>query len=117
MPHIAIWDQQESIIPSFNLINKNSLGRVVSGSSNIHAIRINDSQNNTLATFEGQIATLSPDGEKVAVISTQNNVVRIWQVDDLNGLVERGCDWLNHLAQNIGYVYMLESDRQMCGME
>ena len=32
-------------------------------------------------------------------------------------IIERGCDWLEHLANNIGYVYLVESDRQMCGIE
>ena len=70
----------------------------------MHKIWVKDNRNNTLATFEGKLAALSPDGEKIVVISIQDNVVRIWQVDDLNDLVERGCDWLNHLAQNLDSV-------------
>jgi len=57
-------------------------------------VRVWDSHGNQLGEYEGYAMALSPDGKQIVVVSQADNIPRIWRVDDLDGLIQRGCDWL-----------------------
>jgi WD40 repeat protein len=57
-------------------------------------VRIWDSKGQPIAEYEGYAMALSPDGNKIVIVS-KDNIPRLWRVDDLDGLLKRGCDWLN----------------------
>ena len=57
-------------------------------------VRSWDNYGNQLGEYEGYAMALSPDGKQIVVVSQADNIPRIWRVDDLNGLIQRGCDWL-----------------------
>jgi WD40 repeat protein len=76
-------------------------------------IRIWDSKGNQIAEYEGYAMALSPDGKQIVVVSNKDNIPRMWQINDLDGLLKKGCDWLR------GYIVLdngNDSDRQMCGI-
>ncbi|MBM0742306.1 AAA-like domain-containing protein [Phormidium sp. CLA17] len=52
-----------------------------------------DNYGNQLGEYEGYAMALSPDGKQIVVAQT-DNIPRIWRVDDLDGVIQRGCDWL-----------------------
>lgn len=77
-------------------------------------VRIWDSKGNQIAEYEGHAMALSPDGKQVVVVSNKDNIPRMWRVDDLDGLLARGCDWGVR-----GYLALLpewDKDRQICGV-
>jgi WD40 repeat protein len=77
-------------------------------------VRVWDAKGNQIAEYEGYAMALSPDGKQVVVVSSKDNIPRMWRVDDLDGLLDRGCDWLR------GYLAVAsvsKEDRQMCGIK
>jgi hypothetical protein len=54
---------------------------------------------------------MCPDGKTITVVSREDNIPRVFPVDDLDGLLKRGCDWLRPYLET---VRGSESDRQMC---
>ncbi len=77
-------------------------------------VRVWDAKGNQIAEHEGYAMALSPDGKQIVVVSSKDNIPRMWRVDDLDGLLDRGCDWLR------GYLAVAsvsKEDRQMCGIK
>lgn len=57
-----------------------------------------DDQGNAIAQYQGNAMALSPDGKSIVVASAQDNLPRLWRIEDASGLIQRGCDWLNLYA-------------------
>ncbi|MBD0363610.1 MAG: hypothetical protein ICV55_12695 [Coleofasciculus sp. C3-bin4] len=76
-------------------------------------VRVWDSKGQQIAEYEGYAMALSPDGNEILVVSKNDNIPRIWRVDDLDGLLKRGCDWLR-VSIALG---SSKEDRQMCGIK
>jgi WD40 repeat protein len=76
-------------------------------------VRVWDSKGQQIAEYEGYAMALSPDGKEILVVSKNDNIPRIWRVDDLDGLLKRGCDWLR-VSIALG---TSTEDRQMCGIK
>ncbi|MBD1890514.1 hypothetical protein [Coleofasciculus sp. FACHB-SPT9] len=69
-----------------------------------------------LAEFKGTQdrfghVNFSPNNKQI-VIAGENGTVQLWRVDDLNGLLVRGCDWLHDYLKTSSKVN--ESDRHLC---
>ncbi len=75
-------------------------------------VRVWDSEGQQIAEYEGYAMALSPDGRQIVVVSKNDNIPRMWRVDDLDGLLKRGCDWLR-VSIALG---TSKEDRQMCGI-
>ncbi len=78
-------------------------------------VRVWDAKGNQIAEHEGYAMALSPDGKQVVVVSNKDNIPRMWRVDDLDGLLARGCDWgvRGYLAGTPQW----DKDRQICGVK
>ena len=76
-------------------------------------VRVWDSKGQQIAEYEGYAMALSPDGNEILVVSKNDNIPRIWRVDDLDGLLKRGCDWLR-VSIALG---SSKEDHQMCGIK
>jgi WD40 repeat protein len=76
-------------------------------------VRVWDSKGQQIAEYEGYAMALSPDGKEILVVSKNDNIPRMWRVDDLDGLLKRGCDWLR-VSIALG---TSTEDRQMCGIK
>lgn len=76
-------------------------------------VRIWNSKGNQIAEYEGHAMALSSDGKQIVVVSSKDNIPRLWRVDDLDGLLKRGCDWLR-VSITLG---TSNEDRQMCGIK
>lgn len=46
-----------------------------------------------LAEYQGKYGRLSPDGKLIAIM-TNDTTIKLRQVDGLDGLLTRGCNWL-----------------------
>ncbi len=57
-------------------------------------VRVWDNAGNHLAEFEGYKMALSEAGDEIVVVSRENNIPQVKRIDDLEGLLQRGCDWL-----------------------
>ncbi|MBE7383869.1 MAG: AAA-like domain-containing protein [Leptolyngbya sp. SIO1E4] len=57
-------------------------------------VRVWDDRGQQLAEYEGYAMALSPDGKQIVVVSREDNTPRLWSVDELDSLLEKGCDWL-----------------------
>jgi WD40 repeat protein len=79
-------------------------------------VRVWDNSGNQIAEYEGYAMALSPDGKSIVVVSQADNTPRLWRLDDLDGLLKRGCDWLRpYFAHSNGtFDVNSEQDRQMC---
>jgi WD40 repeat protein len=79
-------------------------------------VRVWDNSGNQIAEYEGYAMALSPDGRSIVVVSQADNTPRLWRLDDLDGLLKRGCDWLRpYFAHSNGtFSVNSEQDRQMC---
>jgi WD40 repeat protein len=75
-------------------------------------VRVWDSKGQQIAEYEGYAMALSPDGKEILVVSKNDNIPRIWRVDDLDGLLKRGCDWLR-----VSIALGSKQDHQMCGIK
>jgi WD40 repeat protein len=76
-------------------------------------VRVWDNKGNQLAEYEGYKMALSADGQQIVVVSQADNIPRVWQVSDVDGLLKRGCDWLR-------LAIMLDidaDDRRLCGID
>ena len=61
-----------------------------------------------IAEYEGVLARFSPDGKYIATVDDKNNV-KLWESEDLDGLLAKGCDWLDdYLTQNPKVLERLE---------
>jgi WD40 repeat protein len=76
-------------------------------------VRVWDSKGQQIAEYEGYAMALSPDGNEILVVSKNDNIPRMWRVDDLDGLLKRGCDWLR-VSIALG---SSKEDHQMCGIK
>ncbi|NJO75819.1 MAG: WD40 repeat domain-containing protein, partial [Leptolyngbyaceae cyanobacterium RM1_406_9] len=72
-------------------------------------IRVWDDSGNQIAEYEGYATALSPDGKSIVVVSQADNIPRLWRLDDLDGLLQRGCDWLRP------FLIQDRENQQMCG--
>ncbi|MBD2067534.1 AAA-like domain-containing protein [Leptolyngbya sp. FACHB-671] len=78
-------------------------------------IRVWDNNGNQIAEYEGYAMALSPDGKSIIVVSQADNTPRLWRLDDLDGLLQRGCNWLQpYFAHGDSFGANSEQDRQMC---
>ncbi|NER80601.1 MAG: hypothetical protein F6K42_13710, partial [Leptolyngbya sp. SIO1D8] len=57
-------------------------------------VRVWDNAGNHLAEYEGYQMALSETGNEIVVVSRENHIPQVQRVDDLEGLLQRGCDWL-----------------------
>ena len=57
-------------------------------------VRVWDDAGNHIAEYEGYNMALSEDGNEIVVVSRDNHIPQVKQVDDLDSLLQRGCDWL-----------------------
>ena len=90
--------------------------KIVTASSDDTA-RLWDKSGKKLATLSGHqdsvwSAVFSPDGERILTASA-DGTARIWQVESLEQLLERGCDWIRDYLTNSPNVR--EEDRGLCG--
>ncbi|MEM9092300.1 MAG: WD40 repeat domain-containing protein, partial [Cyanobacteria bacterium P01_F01_bin.53] len=61
-----------------------------------------------IAEYEGNLVRFSPDGKYIATVDDKNNV-KLWESEDLDGLLAKGCDWLDdYLTQNPEVLERLE---------
>lgn len=78
-------------------------------------IRVWDDSGNQIAEYEGYAMALSPDGKSIVVVSQADNMPRLWRLDNLDGLLQRGCDWLRpYFVHGNGTSDIKEEDHQMC---
>jgi WD40 repeat protein len=78
-------------------------------------IRVWDNNGNQIAEYEGYAMALSPDGKSIVVVSQADNTLRLWRLDDLDGLLQRGCDWLRpYFTNGESFDANGEQNRQMC---
>ncbi|HEY9884399.1 MAG TPA: hypothetical protein V6C98_12395, partial [Thermosynechococcaceae cyanobacterium] len=76
-------------------------------------VRVWDNKGNQLAEYEGYKMALSADGQQIVVVSQADNIPRVWQVSDVDGLLKRGCDWLR-----LAIVLDIDADdRRLCGID
>ena len=76
-------------------------------------VRVWDNKGNQLAEYEGYKMALSADGKQIVVVSQADNIPRVWQVSDVDGLLKRGCDWLR-----LAIVLDIDADdRRLCGID
>jgi WD40 repeat protein len=66
--------------------------------SGVFTPKVWDTKGNLLAGFKGHqsivnSAEFSPDGQRI-VTASDDGTAKVWRVDDLDGLLARGCDWL-----------------------
>jgi len=57
--------------------------------------------------------SFSPDGKLLATANKDRTVVKLWRVEGLEELLERGCDWL-HFYLNNPSANLSDSDRRIC---
>ncbi|MBD2077020.1 AAA-like domain-containing protein [Phormidium sp. FACHB-592] len=76
-------------------------------------VRVWDNKGNQLAEHEGYKMALSADGKQIVVVSQADNIPRVWQVSDVDGLLKRGCDWLR-LAIALDHD---AGDRRLCDID
>ncbi|MBE9117264.1 AAA-like domain-containing protein [Lusitaniella coriacea LEGE 07157] len=57
------------------------------------------------------LLVFSPDGQHVATVSN-NGIPRLWQIETLDQLLTRGCQWLQAYLPYVGDVS--ETDKQVC---
>ena len=57
-------------------------------------VRVWDDAGNHLAEYEGYKMALSEAGDEIVVVSRENNIPQVKRIDDLEGLLQRGCNWL-----------------------
>ena len=57
-------------------------------------VRVWDDAGNHIAEYEGYDMALSEDGNEIVVVSRDNHIPQVKQVDDLDDLLQRGCNWL-----------------------
>ena len=84
--------------------------------------RVWNLQGQQIAQFSGQGGVLNPDWTQIAIIQpsnpllsdSQNQVVTLWRVDNLDGLLSRACDRLHWYLTYSPTV--TNDDRAMCGI-
>ncbi|NJR63666.1 MAG: WD40 repeat domain-containing protein [Cyanobacteria bacterium CRU_2_1] len=54
-----------------------------------------DDQGNAIAQYAGNAMALSSDGKSIVIASAQDSLPRLWHVESVNELIQRGCNWLN----------------------
>ena len=89
--------------------------RIVTASADNTAL-IWDTSGHLLAELTGhqnfvQSASFSPDSQQI-VTASLDGTVRVWQVENLDALLWRGCDWLHDYLTNNPKA--TESDKQLC---
>ncbi|MFN5516565.1 MAG: AAA-like domain-containing protein [Cyanobacteriota bacterium] len=68
-------------------------------------------QHQTLLAHQGEVwdAAFSPDGKRI-VTASMDNTAKVWPVENLDRLLERGCHWLrNYLVVNPQILQSLET--------
>ena len=73
-------------------------GKRILTASEDKTARIWDTQGKQLAVLKGHTelvksARFSPDGKRI--LTAGDNTARIWRMEELDDLLERGCEWLN----------------------
>lgn len=76
-------------------------------------IRVWDTDGRLIAQYDGYAATLSPDSRYIVVVSAETNTPTLWPVDDVDGLLQRSCDWLRFA---IAFSDPDEPGRQICNL-
>jgi WD40 repeat protein len=77
-------------------------------------VRVWNAQGEQITQYKGLAMAFSPDGKKIVVVDPQDGIPRIWPVEDLEGLLARGCDLLR---VNLITGGADKSDLQMCGID
>jgi WD40 repeat protein len=84
-----ISDNPRSIL---NLRFSDDGERIITSTSS--TTRVWDIQGRLIAEYSGYAAALSPDGKQIVLVSNETNIPTLWQVDDVDGLLKRSCEWL-----------------------
>jgi WD40 repeat protein len=116
-----LWDLQGNILANiqgrrgwFTTVWLSDDGARLAALGRDETIRVWDDQGQQIAEYDGYSMALRPDGKEIVVVSREDNMPRVFPVDDLDGLLKRGCDWLRpYLATGGGS----EGDRQMCSIK
>lgn len=95
--------------------------RIATGDSD-GTTRIWDLRGQQIAQYEGRLGDINDDWSRVAIVQESNrllsdssdDVVTLWRMDDLEGLIERGCERLRpYLLQS---PTVSDADRAMCNL-
>lgn len=113
------WDMDGKLISAIdngngeeiNQIQISPDGRFIATLAEGDKIRIWTPDGQQVAEYDGYHMAFSEDSKQIAVASREDNSVTIWPVDDIDGLLQRGCDWLR--------IYMTsgpasKEDKKMC---
>ncbi|RZM75465.1 toll/interleukin-1 receptor domain-containing protein [Leptolyngbya iicbica] len=86
-------------------------GTYVVTASADRTIRVWDLQGRQLAIYEGKLAVMSPDGQRVATVV--NGRVQTYDIETLPELIDWGCEWLHNYLE---YGKATDADRAICNL-
>ncbi|MEO0458364.1 MAG: hypothetical protein AAF152_17535 [Cyanobacteria bacterium P01_A01_bin.114] len=81
--------------------------------------RLWDLRGQQIAQYNADRMAINPDWTRIATVQQPDRlrkdaVIKLWRINDLDGLLVRACEWLQpYLLQNNA---VTEADREMCGL-
>jgi WD40 repeat protein len=115
-----LWDLQGNVLANiqgkqgwFETVWLSDDGKRFAALGRDEIIRIWDDRGQQIAEYEGYAMAMRPDGKEIVVVSREGNIPRVFPLNDLDGLLKRGCDWLRPYLTTGGGS---DSDRQICGI-
>lgn len=76
--------------------------------------RIWDLTGNQLAEYEGVLGDFNPEWNRIAMV--EGNTIKLWRVDDLDGLIDRACEKLKYYLLQTPDPTVTDDDRAMCDL-
>jgi WD40 repeat protein len=111
------WFDENSMSPinsNYDVVQFSSDGKRIAALGMDKIVRVWNAQGEQITQYKGLAMAFSPDGKKIVVVDPQDGIPRMWSVEDLKGLLARGCDLIrvNFITGGAD-----ESDLQMCGID
>lgn len=99
---ITLWDMEGNVTgrmegqPGWFIdIQTSSDGERIATLAHDQKIRIWNRNAQQIGEYNGYAMTFNEDWSRIAVASSEDSTITVWPMDNLEGLLQRSCDWLS----------------------